>query len=79
MTTVLTLSTGAEVGRSDGEVVGWLDDRRYVVRTGGSVRVVGLGSGRALNEKRPAPAGGHLTGVWPVALRATPPPGAIVL
>lgn len=78
-TRVLTLSTGAEVRRSDGDVVGWLDDRRYLVRAGGSVRVVELGSGRVLNEKRLAPAGGDLTGVWPVALRGTAPPGAIVL
>jgi hypothetical protein len=78
-TRVLTLATGAEVGRSDGDVVGWLDDRHYVVRAGGSVRVVELGSGRVLAEKRLAPTGGDLTGVWPVALRGTAPPGAIVL
>jgi len=78
-TRVLTLSTAAEVRRSDGDVVGWLDDGHYLVRTGGSVRVVELGSGRVLTEKRLAPAGGDLTGVWPVALRGTAPPGAIVL
>jgi hypothetical protein len=78
-TRVLSLSTGAEVRRSDGDVVGWLDDGHYLVRTGGSVRVVELGSGRVLSEKRLAPAGGDLTGVWPVALRGKAPPGAIVL
>lgn len=78
-TRVLTLSTGAEVRRSDGDAVGWLDDGHYLLRTGGSVRVVELGSGRVLNEKRLAPAGGDLTGVWPVALHGTAPPGAIVL
>ncbi len=78
-TRVLTLSTGAEVRRSDGDAVGWLDDGHYLLRAGGSVRVVELGSGRVLSEKRLAPAGGDLTGVWPVALRGTAPPGAIVL
>jgi hypothetical protein len=78
-TRVLTLSTGTEVSRSDGDAVGWLDDHRYLVRTGGSVGVVELGSGRVLSEKRLAPAGGDLTGVWPAALRGTAPPGAIVL
>jgi site-specific recombinase XerC len=79
-TRVLTVATGAEVSRSDGDVVGWLDDRHYVARAGGSVRVVELGSGRVLAEKRLAPTGaGDLTGVWPVALRGTAPPGAIVL
>jgi hypothetical protein len=77
-TRVLTLSTGAEVRRSAGDVVGWLDDRHYLVRTGGSVRVIELGSGRVLNEKRLAPPGGDLTGVWPAALHGTAPPGAIV-
>jgi hypothetical protein len=79
-TRVLTVAAGAEVSRSDGDVVGWLDDRHYVARAGGSVRVVELGSGRVLAEKRLAPTGaGDLTGVWPVALRGTAPPGAIVL
>ena len=78
-TRVLTLASGAEVGRSDGDAVGWVDDRHYVVRNGGSIRVVELGSGRVLAEKRLAPTDGELTGVWPMALRGAAPPGAIVL
>ena len=75
-TWVLTLATGTEVARSDGEAVGWLDGGRYVVRDGSSVRVVELGSGRVLREQRLAPDGGDLSGVW-LAYGALP--GAIVL
>ena len=75
---MLTLATGAEVGRSDGDVVGWLDDRHYLVRTGNSVRVVELRSGRVLAEHRLAPTGSDLTGVWLAALTGTAPPGAVV-
>jgi hypothetical protein len=32
---VRTRSTGAEVRRSDGDVVGWVDDHHYLVRTEG--------------------------------------------
>lgn len=63
-TRVLTLATGAEVARSDGDPVGWLDDGRYVVRSGPSAQVVELGSGRVLGGQRLAPDGSHLTGVW---------------
>ncbi|HST67415.1 MAG TPA: hypothetical protein VLM05_19740, partial [Mycobacteriales bacterium] len=78
-TRVLDIATGTEVGRAEGDVVGWVDDDHYAVRVGGSVRLVELGSGRVVAEKALAPAGRELTGVWLRPLVGPAPAGAVVL
>jgi hypothetical protein len=78
-TRVIDLASGAELGAADGEVVGWYDDGRYVVRAGTAIRLVDLASGRVLAERDLAAAGRELTAVWLAPLHGPPPPGAIVL
>jgi hypothetical protein len=78
-TQVIDLASGAEVGAADGEVVGWYDDGRYVVRAGTAVRLVNLADGRVLAQRQLVAAGREVTGVWLAPLDGPPPPGAIVL
>jgi hypothetical protein len=78
-TWVIDLASGAELGAADGEVVGWYDDDRYVVRAGTAIRLVNLADGRVLAERQLVAAGRELTGVWLAPLGGTPPPGAVVL
>ncbi|HEY6746095.1 MAG TPA: hypothetical protein VI357_10300 [Mycobacteriales bacterium] len=76
---VLGVPGGAEVGRVDGKVVGWLDDRHCMVLAGGTARAVELGSGSVLAERQLVPAGRSLVGAWTVPLDGAVPPGAVVL
>lgn len=76
---MLTVAGGGEVGRADGDAVGWVDDRHCVVQVGRSARVVEIPSGRVVAERQLAPAGRQLTGVWLAPLDGAAPPGAVVL
>jgi hypothetical protein len=78
-TRVLSVADGAEVGRAEGAVVGWVDDGHYAVRVGASVRVIELASGRVVTEREVVPAGHQLYGVWLARVEGPVPPGAIVL
>jgi hypothetical protein len=79
-TRVLDAATGAEVGRADGDVIGWVDSGRYAVWDGRAVRVVELGSGRVLVSKdAPVAAPRVLAAVWLAPLDGRAPPGATVL
>lgn len=79
-TRVLDTATGAEVGRVEGTVIGWLDNGRYAVWAGRSVRVVELGSGRVVAEREaPIAAPRVIFAAWLAPVTGAAPAGGIVL
>jgi hypothetical protein len=77
--TVVDVTSGAELASVRGQVAGWYDEDRLVVLSGRSVRVVDYRSGRVLVQREIAAEGRLLTGVWLVPARGGAPAGAIVL